>query len=191
EYYRAYLKQLICLIPSYWKLHHQIRSLAFQNRLKAKPCRWKESIIFDQFLMPYLKKGWIKPERWTSPDGSLIIDSVKTSGKTAIIELPLEKIPDSPTFNLDIHLLQVYLNPPRWKQQRVSLYINRHKIKSWVFTNSEYHCETVTAPTSILKNSPLINLRFKMPDARSHLKMGISSDKRNMALNLRLIRFWN
>jgi glycosyltransferase involved in cell wall biosynthesis len=189
EFYRVYLLTLMGMLFSYSHTYNRIQMLKKPPGYHETPIyQWGHRLVFDDFVLPYLRFGWSAPRCWTSPDGREQVHYVPTDGKVASLVLPIHRIPAAPTCTLQVTFVNAYVHPPKLKRQRVGLYINDKKIAGWTFTDRGYRTKTVSVPTTILKKSTAVEILFKLPDAESPYRLGDVPDKRYLSVALGAIQ---
>ncbi len=115
--------------------------------------------------LQYPTKGWSNPEN----------KATWTNGGSASLLIPFKQL------NSDI-VLKVNLLPfvtERHAIQKVEVYINNNPIGQWKVTaGGDY---TITVPKKYF-NGSVAELNFKLPDAISPAKLGVSADTRNLGI---------
>jgi hypothetical protein len=177
------------MLFSYSQTYNQIQMLKKPLRYHETPVyQWGRRLVFDEFVLPYLRFGWSDPQCWASLDGREQVHYLPTDGKAACLVLPIDRIPAVPTCMLHVTFVNVYVHPPKLKRQRVGLYINGKRITGWTFAERGYSTKTASEPTAILRKSPAAEILFKLPDAESPSRLGDVPDQRYLSVALEAIQ---
>ena len=114
----------------------------------------------------YLVSGWSPPEdlcRWSD-------------GNKAEIIFGLEKIEP---LNLEIKM-RPFLHSKRPNRQNVAVFLNNRKICTWDLRTEGASVSTAQLPRNLLKTDNL--LTFRLPQAASPAKLGLSPDERELGI---------
>ncbi len=154
---RVLYPDFLALLQRYWQQQAQ-QSLFFSSEGNAQT---------------YLKQGWAAPESW----------GVWSQSKTAKLKIQLPFVPAR-----DMKLIlkaQAFINE-KHPQQHVDVWVNRQHIARIDYTQKiNLSSRAIHLPKNlILANNGDLNIEFKLPDAKSPAKLGISADIRQLGLGL-------
>ena len=115
--------------------------------------------------------GWSAPEDrfvWSDGERATIAFSTNRSNST-LIKLEISSFP--------------FIVKHKHEVQRVTVYLNRHKLGDYSFLQDQSQNLDFLIPASYL-NEQVQYITFDFPDAISPSKLGISDDSRNLAIGL-------
>ncbi|SCL74658.1 Phosphoglycerol transferase, alkaline phosphatase superfamily [Methanoculleus chikugoensis] len=122
----------------------------------------------------YQLAGWSGPEEgftWTS--GPLAVLAVRTKNTDSDLTLTITASP--------------YLGGEVIDQQRMIVAVNRQYVGEWVFEQSGFQEKTIVIPREVLEEE-IQYVAFELPDAVSPSDLGLSEDKRSLAIAVHSMR---
>lgn len=147
----------------------------------TRTCAFRTEIARVDLTNPaserYLKEGWS-----TAGEGGRWTD-----GRLAQLSIPLD---NKSAKELSVRIrFHPFINS-RQQHQRAIVLIDGKEVQRWQLTNEQVGAREFSLPISALKSETHLDVALYFPDARSPAELGISDDKRVLAMNVKSIEIY-